>query len=112
MTNHQYGTEDFYTPWLNGFHMTFANGYSISIQWKSGNYCEHHMDSDFLNRTPKHSSNAEIAVLDPDGELIDDLDKFLPEELQFKSDNMVCGYVSPDDVLKVMNNVAAYKEAV
>lgn len=110
MANHHYGDEGFYTPWLNGFHMTFGNGYTISVQWKAGNYCTNHFSNDFSNSHPMFSLNAEIAVLDRQGELIEDLDKFLPEQLQFHSDGMVCGYVRPDELIEVMKNVSTYKE--
>jgi len=97
----------FDTPWLNGFHITFENGYTLSIQWKSGNYCENYYNDDFCNRTRNPSKDAEIAILDPFGELLDEdtFNKYLPENLQGDFDN-VCGYVTPEDALYVMNQVA------
>lgn len=87
-----------------GFHMTFANGNTISVRWGEGNYCDNHCrggtswknhayGSDFS------SANAEIAMWDCSGTRI--TEKFIPNF----SDN-VKGYLSTDEVLALMVEVA------
>lgn len=48
-----------------GFHMTFANGYTVSVQFGFGQYCE-------ARNTPNanESKDAEIAVWPSGGELM------------------------------------------
>lgn len=55
-----------------GFQITFDNGYSISVQFGPGNYCE---NRDLPYDAPKklnifQSKDAEIAVFNPDGEFV------------------------------------------
>lgn len=47
-----------------GFHMTFANGLTASVQWGAGNYCDNHFpeDCDFSFSKDAHSDTAEVAV--------------------------------------------------
>lgn len=51
-----------------GFHMEFANGWKVSVQWGFGNYCDNRRgdnpdgDPDMLQ-----SRNAEVLVMRPDG---------------------------------------------
>lgn len=94
----------------NGFHMTFDNGYTISVQWGIGTYSDNHLDMSFDFDKIKPSKTAEIAVLDSNEDLVDFLDDFLPKHLQNNSDGRVCGYATPNDVLYVMKKVAAYKK--
>ena len=56
----------------NGFSMTFENGFTISVRWGIGNYCErrsmssYHPHSDMKIPQVK-STNAEIAIWDKEG---------------------------------------------
>ena len=63
----------FTTIYNKGFQMTFGNGFSISVQWGVGNYCEK-KDSGQWDEPTKHdywdSNSAEIAVFGKDGEFI------------------------------------------
>lgn len=57
-----------------GFHITFENGYTVSVQFGPGNYCDNYdeqigRDEDRCGRDG--SSNAECAVWANDGNLID-----------------------------------------
>jgi len=70
--------------WHNGFHITFKNGYTISVQFGKGNYSD------------KGETTAEIAAWGPDGEWM-----ILGEG------DTVRGWCSPDEVLEVMNTVAS-----
>mgnify|MGYP003346433659 CR=1 FL=1 len=74
----------------NGFHMTFANGYSVSVQFGSGNYCEN------CDGKETHSKNAEVAAWDAD-------DKWI----KLDEHDDVLGWQSPDQVLAIMNRIAA-----
>ena len=60
----------FTSGYNKGFRMTFENGFSISVQWGVGNYCEKR-DSGEWNEATKHdfwsSNSAEIAVFDKEG---------------------------------------------
>lgn len=90
-----------------GFHITFANGWSVSVQFGPGNYCEHY---EKLSQCPDYkkynewvrefgeagSGTAEIAVIAPGSGLID-LTEFDPEW----SDS-VAGYVTPAKVVELM----------
>ena len=48
------------TEFMNGFHMTFANGWTVSVQFGKGNYIS---DRDHHGQ----SADAEIAAWDKDG---------------------------------------------
>lgn len=62
----------------HGFYITLANGYAISVQIGRGYYCDNHHSlgslisadlADFVGPVPP-SHTAEIAVIQPDGELM------------------------------------------
>lgn len=77
-----------------GFHMTFANGWTVSVQFGYENYCDNRDIGSVLLPTCQ-SKNAEIAAWSKDGEWHD-----------FGSDT-VKGYVDANDVLEFMNMIAA-----
>ena len=85
-----------------GFNIKFENGWSISVQWGPGNYCDNSIcDVMRLYNTPAakldmKSETAETGIFDPTNNF------YRPEEW---SDD-VLGYVKPNDVLKWMNFVA------
>lgn len=64
-----------------GISMTFENGYTISIQFGFGNYCE----NKFLSKD--NSKDVEIAYFKGDGDLI-----------SFEDGDQVKGYVSMDEL--------------
>ncbi len=69
----------------SGFRLNFDNGWTISVQVGHGNYCANYNKGTY--GTPgRPSPNAEIAVLNPDGDMIELLD------------DTVCGYVSTETV--------------
>lgn len=90
-----------------GFHMTFENGLTISVQWGAGNYCDNHHNGDFTFRTDARSDTAEIAVM-YEREFIP-VATFVPEHCPH--DGIVCGWMSPEDVLYTMNKVKEFKPA-
>ena len=91
-----------------GFQMTFANGMTASVQWGAGNYCDNHTPKDFDFSCSKDaiSNTAEVAVIYK-GDLIDGIDRFLPEH--YSTDGTVAGWLSPEDVLYFLNKVSEYK---
>ena len=92
-----------------GFHVTFENGYTVSVQFGPGNYCQHHgrgvFASDWFAENyacgKEGSADAEVAVWASDGNLI--------QRPDFDGDT-VQGYVSPEYVLKLMNWAAKQKK--
>ena len=68
----------------NGFHITFKNGYTMSVQFSKTNYSD------------GGETTAEIAAWGPDGQW-----------LKLSDHDDVRGWCSPDEVLEVMNMVAS-----
>lgn len=73
----------------SGIHMTFKNGYTISIQFGFGNYCE----NKFCGKS--ESKDCEIAIFDKEN-------KFVQIEGMF--DNVV-GYCNMDEVAEYIHKV-------
>ena len=93
----------FQTTGRNGFHVTFANGWTVSVQFGAGNYCSNRdwqgdnpndPLSAYKDKAPK-SFNAEIAAWDASGKWH-----------EFEHDS-VAGWCSPEQVLAFMNEIAA-----
>lgn len=91
-----------------GFQTTFPNGFTVSVMFGAGNYCEHRLN-DEVEPTPgaavrvwsKHDSvDAEIAVIGPDGEFRTGF----PGCPEF---DQVRGWVTPSEMLEVMNWAAS-----
>lgn len=81
-----------------GFHMTFQNGYTVSVQWGYGNYCsaKKHMDMSTPIRPyeiAEESPDAEVAVWYKDGDLI---------QMPGWNDS-VKGRCTPEEVLSLLN---------
>lgn len=75
-----------------GVRITLANGYSVSIQWGKGNYCNNRNNPDIDYTGPVPASNtAETAIIDPDGNFVD-----------YNGDG-VQGYQTPADVIAALN---------
>lgn len=88
-----------------GFHITFENGYTVSVQFGPGNYCDNY-NGDFREKGieecgSRGSSTAECAVWARDGTMI----KYDNWE------NTVSNRSTPAKVLALMNWAAAQKEA-
>ena len=84
-----------------GFHITFSNKVTVSVQFGPGNYCENY-DESFNNQRVggTKSSDAEIGIWKEGGEWIT---KEYPE---FDAD--VVGNITPDTLLKVLNWAKKY----
>jgi len=83
-----------------GFKMTFENGWTISVQFGYGNYCQnYHHPNGFnfgKNQELVTSTNAEIAIWDKDGKWYN-----------FGSDT-VKGYCSVNEVAKWIERVSKF----
>ena len=77
-----------------GFSMTFKNGWTVSVQFGKGNYCDNRFDDSSKTQSP----NAEIAAWD------NNTDKWYSF-----GDNTVKGWVSPDEVAKFIMKIKRKK---
>jgi len=81
-----------------GFQMTFANGYTVSVQFGYGNYSANR-DEQAYGEDAKPSRTAEFAAWDASGKWV----RFDGE------DGDVIGYITPDEAMARMNEVMAYE---
>ncbi len=74
-----------------GFQMTFESGWTISVQWGVGNYCERKSFTvsplEDQKQITVESSNAEIAIWDKNGEWY-----------TFDNGDTVLGHLTADEV--------------
>ena len=86
-----------------GFRMKFENGFEISVQWGTMNYCEKkNLMAEYKNEMKERtweSRNAEIAVFDTNGEL-----------LPIGENDAVIGWLTPNEVAKVIAIVSSAKD--
>lgn len=83
-----------------GFQFMFENGWTVSVQFGPGNYCEHHHRS-FADPEPKatddwRSKDAEVAVWHDRAEGFLKIDDF----------DTVVGWLDPEKVAALLNTVA------
>lgn len=84
-----------------GFHITFANGVTVSVQFGAMLYCEHHaldyrLQQEIIAKTGKWTSkDAEVAAWDKDG-------NWITKQWRDTGD-IVIGYLVPADVLDLLN---------
>jgi hypothetical protein len=83
-----------------GFQMTFANGWTVSVQWGIGNYCDHSTARWTEGANSKvgelGSTTAEIAAWDAN-----------KVWHQFEDDDSVKGYCTPDEVAAFIAKISA-----
>ena len=89
-----------------GFHITFKNGLSLSVQWGKGNYCSNY-NGDFYNSFCRgaESATAEVAVFK--GNDFMDINMFLPEGIH--NDGQVAGHLIPEEVVDLLVKVKEYE---
>ena len=94
----------FVSTMRKGFHMTFPNGLTVSVQWGAGNYCDNHFpkNMDFTFSKDAESNTAEVAVINSRGEFIDPQQFF---GYDINSDGAVAGYLDPSQVVELLANV-------
>lgn len=97
----------FVSTMRKGFHMTFENGLTASIQWGAGNYCDNHSpaDWDFTFSKDAESDTAEIAVWDANGDWLDPQYFF---NYDIASDGKVAGWLTPAQVVDFLSAVKDY----
>ena len=81
-----------------GFRMKFDNGFEISVQWGTENYCEKksfNTDIDPRKERIWESKNAEIAIFDDEG------------IVSIGGDDQVVGWLSSDEVAKYIAIVSS-----
>jgi len=96
-----------------GFQISFSNHYAISVQFGTFSYCSRRsLDTSRIGeeRTMDmvKSPDAEVAIL-YDGEFVEnaELYKLLDEAgLELSGDGMICGWVSADDVGRLIGYLA------
>lgn len=84
-----------------GFHITFANGYTVSVQFGYDNYCISNQKT--YKGTPPGgvaSPDAEVAAWRADGSWLH------PEGFDFVGDDVI-GYLSPEEVARFIQAVAS-----
>lgn len=93
----------FISTMRKGFHITFENGLSASVQWGAGNYCDNHFpeDMDFSCSKDAQSDTAEVAVFYKD--CIIDASQFVTDE--HLEGDIVVGYLTPEQVVDFLMNV-------
>lgn len=81
-----------------GFHITFDNGWTISVQFGAVNYCDHYDEFSNTNRElqKQGSKTAEVGIWDNNNDWYEDADFHEVE-----------GYCTPKRVLELMNFVAS-----
>ena len=82
-----------------GFHITFDNGWTVSVQFGRGNYCANR-NNPIWDVSGSGSKDAEIAAWDANGKWFED-----------KDGNTVQGHMKADAVLAFMNKIAAMAPA-
>jgi hypothetical protein len=89
-----------------GFHMYFANGHLVSVQWGPGNYCDYY--DDVLTRPENEPFQKYVARLGAEGSdtaeiMAPSADYAIPND-EWK--DSVEGYLAPEDVLNHMVRTA------
>ena len=80
-----------------GFHITFKNGWTASVQFGPGNYCSNHLSK---KRGIFNSSDCEIAAWDKNGHWY-----------RFNEENdTVKGYCKADEVAEFINMIKSKEE--
>lgn len=88
--------------------LTFSNGFKVSFSIGEGNYCANRdfNSNPFTNpKTERTCKNCEVAVFDQNDKFVP-IQQFLPADVNHEE--MVAGWVSADDLAKIIQNVANY----
>ena len=59
------------TVWQRGFKYTLTNGYTLSVAFGPGNYCDNKNKPLFEGESWYESSDFEVAVFDPNDDIVD-----------------------------------------
>ena len=80
-----------------GFHLTFNNGWTISVQWGATNYCSNRMVDTNKNNQMLESASAEIAIWDENN-----------EDFDFGGGQFSLGWLTPNEVADWISVVKKY----
>lgn len=80
-----------------GFHIRFENGWTISVQFGAGNYCDNYDLSDFSYKEPRQSDTAEVWCWSAG-------DKHYPSDPLERQ--------TPEQILEIMNKVKGFAQEV
>ena len=98
--------QGFYITGKKGFHITFPNGYTVSVQFGPGNYCGNY-DMRILDDAEiagsKGSRTAETAIIHPHDGLIPD-----PNDGEGEHADTVQGYQTVDQVMDRIMRVSSW----
>jgi hypothetical protein len=98
----------FKTTHNSGFHITFPNGITVSTQFGAGNYCDNHFKLvNFAECVDTSSSDCEIGIWRGDGAWCTGEVLKAAELTDTYGGDVVIGYVSPMDWLKIVNAAAS-----
>ena len=75
--------------WERGFKYTLTNGYTLSVAFGAGNYCDNRDKPLFEGESWYESSDFEVAVFDPNDEIVD----LLPPKEEGGWSDQVIGFV-------------------
>lgn len=77
------------TVWQRGFKYTLTNGYTLSVAFGPGNYCDNQNMPFHTDESNYESSNFEVAVFEPNGDIVD----LFPAEEEGDWSDQVIGFV-------------------
>jgi len=92
--------------YARGWHLTFSNGVTVSVQFGPGNYCQNrHLSIDdpsgYASRLHAlECPSAEVAVWDRSGKWIT---KDIAKALGLDESDDVLGYVNPDTIARIIH---------
>lgn len=93
-----------------GFHITFANGVTVSVQFGGGNYGDNYDRALIGTEQDKRvleSGRAEVAVWKGDGKKTE----WITKQWKPGDGHNVLGWQTADDVLRLLNWAAEYGES-
>ena len=85
-----------------GFHITFPNGITVSVQFGAGNYCDNYY-SDWSEKGTIESNDAEVAMWKEGGEWV------TKEYIGKEDHDDVIGYQSIEEVWNILKWAEEYK---
>lgn len=103
MSRHRAKATGFDITFGKGFHITFENGHTVSVQFGGGNYSSNYdikIGSSRNGQPVPASATAEVAAWDSTGKWV-----------KLGDGDDVVGYQTPAEVLAILNKIAALPHA-
>lgn len=92
-----------------GFHITFDNGWTVSVQFGKGNYADNYNHPEFLPEKDIDSTTAECAAWGPKGVMVN-MPDFMYSDPNQGYEDKVSNRSTPAQVLQLLNWAASQKE--